>query len=249
MAAVAAVLAGCGAPAQPDKVEDPDKAPADAGYLAAPALLTAAPAGERVRLEGLAQPGARIRLAPPAGEAYIAGAGRDGRWRLEVPAAPQARIFGLSSDTEGRRLQAQGYVLVTETGAAALLRAGAGAQVLTSIAPPRLLAVDFDHEGAAVVSGTAPPQSAVSVRIDGRPGPLGRADAAGRFSLALAQPLVAGAHQVQILGDSFARSATVDATPATPLGGGPFRATRSPLGLRADWMTPGGGLQSTWILN
>jgi hypothetical protein len=35
---------------------------------------------------------------------------------------------------------------------------------------------------------------------------------------------------------------------ADPLADGPFRSQTTAAGVRADWMTPGGGLQSTLIL-
>jgi hypothetical protein len=168
---------------------------------------------------------------------------------MDLPAAAKARVFGLSDVADGRRVQAQGYVLVSETGAATLLRAGVGSVVLSVADTPRLLCVDFDRQGGAVVSGAAPPDASVSIRIDGRPGPVGRADATGRFHLSLAQPLTGGRRQIRVLGDNFDLEATIDATPAAELGRAPFRAVRTHDGLRVDWLTPGGGLQSTWILN
>jgi len=58
-----------------------------------------------------------------------------------------------------------------------------------------------------------------------------------------------GRHEVRILGDNFDLDATIDSTAAGDLGGAPFRTLRTSDGLRVDWLTPGGGLQSTWILN
>ncbi|HEY3694977.1 hypothetical protein [Phenylobacterium sp.] len=249
-AALAGSLAGChGKPAPPQPLAPKGETSADAGYIPAPSLDAAESSAGGVRLQGTAQPRARVRLAPPSGEALFAPADGRGRWRIVLPVAPGAWIFGLSMAADGRQVQAQGYVLVTASGRAAVLRAGAGAIVLGPPAPPRLTAVDFDRQGGAVVSGLAGPQAAVSVRVDGRPGAVGRADAGGRFSLALPQPLTPGSHQVEIVGDAFTDTVAVDATPATALSGGPFRATAAAGGLRADWMTPGGGVQSTWILN
>lgn len=248
-ALAAASLSGCGAPARPEKPADSSQPPADAGYVNAPAVLAAAPVKDHVRLEGLAVPGSEVQLLTPAGERRVVAADIEGRWRMDLPSAPEARVFGLSNVVGGRRVQAQGYVLVTETGVATLLRAGVGSVVLLATDATRLLSVDFDRQGGAVVSGAAPPDGSVSVRIDGRPGPVGRADGAGRFHLSLVQPLTAGRHQVRILGDNFDLDATIDATPGGELGGAPFRTLRTPDGLRVDWLTPGGGLQSTWILN
>jgi hypothetical protein len=248
---LAAALAGCnGKPAPPQSEASAGEAPpANAGYAPAPSLSGAESSASGVRLEGRAQPGARVRLAQPSGEALYATPDEEGRWSLLLPAAKTARIFGLSMAADGRQVQAQGYVLVTATGRAALLRAGAGAIVLGPVRPERLTAVDFDRQGAAVVSGRADPDASISVRVDGRPSAFGRADAAGRFSLPLPQPLTGGPHQVQIVGDAFSDTAEIDAAPAQTLSGGPFRAFEAAGGLRADWMTPGGGVQSTWILS
>jgi hypothetical protein len=248
-AALAALLCGCGAPVQPDKPAEAGAPAGEAGYVEAPSVTAVAPAGGSIRLEGDGPAKAQIRLATPAGSAFVAAADGAGRWRLTLPADSQTRLFGLSALSGGRRVQAQGYVLVAGTGDVALLRAGAGATRLQASASVRLTAVDFDREGAAIVSGSAPPESAVSIRVDARPGPVGRADASGRFSFSLTQPFTAGVHEVQMLGDAFDETAKVDASPAAPLGGMPFRASNTPYGLRVDWVTPGGGLQSTWILN
>jgi len=247
-ALAAASLGGCGAP-RPERAADNGQAPVDAGYVNAPAVLATVRMAGHVRLEGLAAPGSKVQLVTPAGDARVAAADREGRWRIDLPSAPEARMFGLSSVADGRRVQAQGYVLVTETGVATLLRAGVGSVVLAASDSARLLSVDFDRQGGAVVSGTAPPDGSVSIRIDGRPGPVGRADGAGRFHLSLVQPLTAGRHEVRILGDNFDLDATIDSTAAGDLGGAPFRTLRTSDGLRVDWLTPGGGLQSTWILN
>lgn len=248
-ALAAASLGGCSAPARPETAAESGQAPADAGYVNAPTVLAASRIAGQVSLEGLAAPGSKVQLVTSAGEARTAAADSAGRWRMNLPSAPEARMFGLSSVADARRVQAQGYVLVTETGVATLLRAGVGSVVLAASDATRLLSVDFDRQGGAVVSGTAPPDGSVSIRIDGRPGPVGRADGAGRFHLSLVQPLTAGRHEVRILGDNFDLGASIDATPAGELGGAPFRTSRTADGLRVDWLTPGGGLQSTWIVN
>jgi hypothetical protein len=35
---------------------------------------------------------------------------------------------------------------------------------------------------------------------------------------------------------------------AAPLVGGPYRATATPVGWRIDWITPGGGQQTTLLM-
>ena len=62
-------------------------------------------------------------------------------------------------------------------------------------------------------------------------------------------PVPPGRHRIEIQGEGFALTGIVDATPAAPPQGAAFQATLTPLGLRIDWLTPGGGLQSTLILS
>jgi hypothetical protein len=159
------------------------------------------------------------------------------------------RIFGLSAKADRRLSQGQGYVLVTPQGPAALLRAGAGAIRLDARPTPSLSAIDFDREGGAVVSGLAPPQGLVFLRLDGRQIAEIRADAAGRYAIALNQPVPPGAHTVEVTGDSFTNTAQVDVAPAAPLASGPMRSQFTKAGLRIDWLTPGGGVQSTVLLD
>ena len=41
---------------------------------------------------------------------------------------------------------------------------------------------------------------------------------------------------------------TIATSPAAPLVYGPVRADRTPMGWRIDWMTPGGGVQTTLLI-
>ena len=47
----------------------------------------------------------------------------------------------------------------------------------------------------------------------------------------------------------FNDEVTVRTTPAQPLAQGPLRSQFTPAGLRVDWMTPGGGVQSTLLIH
>lgn len=250
LAGLAAALCGCG-PDRPasDEASPKAEAPAQSGYVAPPAVTGAEAAGREVVLTGRAQPGARVRLATPQGEARTVEADAKGAWRLALPASDAPRIFGLSMAAGGRTVQAEGYLLVTAQGRPVQLRAGAGALTLGPAAPPRITAFDFDADGGAVVSGAAPADATVSVRIDGRQMGEGRADDAGRYAIALSQPLPAGPHQVETATSGAVQSASVEVSAAAPLTEGPFRASAAPQGLRVDWMTPGGGVQSTVVLD
>lgn len=223
--------------------------PAEAGYVAPPVVVGAQPLEGQIVLAGQAAPQAAVRLATPQGEALAAVADAQGRWRLSLPPAAEPRLFGLSMTTAGRVVQAQGYLLVTPQGRPVQLRAGAGALTLGAAGPPRITAFDFDADGGAVISGVvAAAGAAVSVRVDGRQMAEGRADDNGRFSIAFGQPLTQGRHRIEVASEGVEHAATVDLAPGPPLTAGPFRSGAAPQGFRVDWMTPGGGAQSTVIL-
>lgn len=223
----------------------------EASYIVPPRVdaVSVTPAG--VSLSGQAAAGGEVRLASPTGESLLATADPRGRWTILLPPAAEARIFGLSATAQGRQTQAEGYVLVTAAGQAALLRAGAGALRIDRPARLGLQAVDFDRGGGVEASATVTPGATVILRLDGRQVAEGRADAGGHYqaSLASATPIRPGAHQLQVSGDGFSDQAVVKLTPAAPLATGPLRSQFTPAGLRVDWMTPGGGVQSTLLIH
>lgn len=235
------LLAGCGRGGGASGALTPEAA---AGYLGAPVAANAAFAPDGVALSGQAAPRAQVRLATPQGQAWTATADRNGAWSLRLPMTAGPQILGLSMTAGGRRIQAEGYVLVGNA-QAALLRPGAGALRLDG-AGRGVTAVDFDRQGSGVVSGRAAPGATVALRLDGRYAGDARADEAGRFSLPLAE-LSPATHQLQVVGDGFDSRVTLDAAPPPPLAEGPLRSQFSPAGLRADWLTPGGGVQSTFL--
>lgn len=231
------------------------KAPADpaaeAGYLKPPTLTTSqAQPGGAVLLTGEAAPGATVRLGSPTGEALSATADAGGKWTARLAPSPDVRLFGLSMSPEkDRQVQSQGYLAVLPDGRAAQLRAGASAYVYgPGSDAPRLMSVDFDRDGAAAVSGSARAGSGLSLRIDRTARGVGKADSQGRFHLAVERPLNAGALTFEIAGDSGEQSLTIPVSAAADLAA-PYRADRIGDAWRIDWMTPGGGLQSTLILD
>ena len=246
------LMAGCGG-----KVSNPlgPRPPvADAGYLASPAPLAIRLAGAGVVLSGSAAPGARVRLATPQGQAVFADADRQGRWTLDLGGVGELRIFGLSAAVAGRQMQAQGYVLVTAQGRAALLRAGAGARRFDPARGSGLRTIDFDGGGGVEISALAPPGATVILRLDGRQAAQGRADAAGHYDASLPgagapAPIRRGLHQIQVYGDGFSDTVSFQLSVAPPLARGPVRSQLTPAGLRVDWMTPGGGVQSTLLVH
>lgn len=241
-------LAGCGRSARwraRPAAPAPD-AKAEAAYLAPPQVLAGARAGAGIVVNGSAAPGARVRLGTPAGQAHLADADAKGGWRLQLPDGPDVQIYGLSMILAGRTVQSEGYVAVLPSGRVVRLRAGAGALVLGSSGDRlRITAVDFDRDGGAMVSGLAKPGANLMLRIGGVDSP-GVAGPDGRFSIAAKQPMPPGPQQVLVGGDGEA-VLSVDAARAPALGAKPMRAVRLGGGWRIDWMTPGGGVQTTVI--
>jgi hypothetical protein len=242
----AASLAACSA--QPPPAAGGETRPAESGYLAPPSVERATQQGDFVVLAGRADPAAQIRLANPGGPTRTAVANRAGAWTLTLPRPSEAQIFGLSMVLPSRQVQAQGYILVTPKGQAALLRAGTGATRLDDQPEGSIGAVDFDRDGGAVISGRAPAEAALSVRLDGRQTAEGRSDGNGRYVIQLPR-IAAGAHRLEVVGDTFADTAQVGVSAGAPLAAGPLRSQLSAGGLRADWLTPGGGVQSTVIID
>lgn len=236
-----ALLGGCRSHAPAASVEGSES---EAGYVAPPAATNAAPTASGVSLRGQAPAGAPVRLATPGGQAVTTSADAQGRWRIDLPASDETRIFGLSTESGGRRVQAQGYLLVGPHGETALLRAGAAALRLDHASGSRITSLDFDGEGWGLLSGWAAAGTDVAVRLDGRAVGEARADDDGRFTL-WAPRLTPGPHRIEATGVGFTDELVLDATPAPPLVGGPLHSQLIRQGLRADWLTPGGGVQST----
>jgi hypothetical protein len=177
-----------------------------------------------------------------------------GRWTVALGAISQPRIYGLSATVAGRSAQAEGYVVVTPKGQAALLRAGAGARRIDDPGKPGLRAIDFDRGGGVEISAAAPARANVLLHFDGRLTAQDRADAAGRYDASLPAPgsttaIRPGSHQVQVSGDGFSDTVVFQVSPPAPLAHGPLRSQITPAGLRVDWLTPGGGVQSTILVH
>ncbi|WP_091740447.1 hypothetical protein [Phenylobacterium immobile] len=225
-------------------------AQAEAGkaYVRSPAVSAVRLEAGRLVLSGRAAPNAAVRLAAPGGGEAFAQADGEGAWSLQLPALATPAIYGVSAESGGRRLQGEGYILLTPQGEAALLRSGAGAVRLDRQEPGRIGAIDYDAGGQAVVSGTAPAGLTVSLYLDRKRVAEGRVDAAGRYSIAVPQALAAGAHRLEASGVRFAAVAAFERTLAPGLTAGPLRTSPTATGLRADWLTPGGGVQTTVLV-
>ena len=245
----ALLLSGCEAQAPRVPIAPKKEPAAEAGYVTPPMVTRIETTAAGVILTGSAPAGAPVRLASPDGASLSSSADGKGIWRLTMAPSPSPRLFGLSTTQGKRTIQAQGYLLLTPEGLVYQLRAGAGAIRIGAVAAPAITAFDFDREGAAMVSGVAQAGTAITVRADGRQSADGRASAGGRFAISLTQPLSPGVHTIKIFNDGAENSATIDTSPAASLVDGPFRSSSTAAGLRVDWMTPGGGVQSTVITN
>jgi hypothetical protein len=248
-ALAAALLAACGpgAPKPADAAEKIDSA--EAGYVAPPIVESVQRSGGAITLLGQGAAETDLRLRSPTGETVSGRSDKEGRWSLTVANTPGVRLFGLSTTGEGRSVQAEGYVMVAEGGDVALLRAGAGARRLAApSSSPRILAIDLDREGAAVVSGVAAPGAGLNVRVDRVTRGGGRADDDGRFFISLTDSLAPGPHDIQVAGEGGETAVSIVTSPSGPLETGPVRSERTPQGWRVDWMTPGGGIQTTLLI-
>ena len=101
------------------------------------------------------------------------------------------------------------------------------------------------------IAAETAPGATVIVRLDRRQVAESRADAAGRYEVSLSsprRPFPPGAHEID-LGDGFNDQARVQVSPPAALAKAPLRSQLTSAGLRVDWMTPGGGVQSTLLIH
>jgi len=244
-------IAACSRPASNASAEaNRVEAASEQQYQAAPELTGASFLRDgRIELLGQAAPGAAVRLTSPGAPAQFASADTRGAWRLTVPASGQPRLFGLSMSAGGRVVQAMGYLFVAP-GAAARLRVGGGAEVLTA-SDRRLaaLALDYDNKGAATLAGLGSPGETVGLRAEGVERGQAAADQSGRFVVSLNQPLTPGPHEFELVSPSGDVRFTAQVDAPAPLAGTPYAARRQDAAWRVDWITPGGGEQTTVIFD
>jgi len=224
----------------------------EAGYAEPPRVISAERISGEVIIEGKARPDSRVRLVTPEGQAFGGTAGADGAWAMPTSTAGGPQLYAVGEDLGGRVVRGEGAVLALPAGRpAALLRAGGGALALGAPSPSvQIGSVDYDASGWAFVSGLAAPGAAVQLQIDSEAPTDGKADSAGRYSFTLKpSDLGAGHHHLTV--SSGASSATTDVavSPAGPISDSPFQATREARDWRINWRTPGGGVQTSLILD
>ena len=241
----ALAAASCG-PAQ-SPATPADARQDEAAYLPPPSVTLVESGAETIALGGRAVPGARVQLTRPGGGALGAQADTAGRWRISAPATGAAQVFGLSQTLAGRTVQAEGYVFISPEKGGWLLRAGAAARPLASGRKSGLV-IDYDRSGGTVISGQGPADGLLVVQVNGRRSGDGRTDAAGRFEIRLDGPVATGESRLRIFGEGLNRETTLRLSAPAPLEAGPVRAVPDGAGLRIDWLTPGGGIQTTQIL-
>lgn len=219
-------------------------------YLKPPSVLTAQiQAGGSFQVEGVAHPNALVRLIQSDDNVQAATADAEGHWSMTVRAAPAVRLFVLAMKVGARTVVSEGFLMLAPDGRAAQLRAGSASQVLTPVTrTPRILNVDFDRDGGAIIAGVAPAASGMNIRVDRAAAGDVTADSEGRFVAAIRRPLSPGRHLIDISGDAGGDQIVVAIDAAAPPADGPFRATRLDGAWRIDWLTPAGGVQSSVIV-
>jgi hypothetical protein len=242
-------LAACGA--KPPSAAAVGAEASAQDYLSPPKVDTVRAGPGGVTVAGTAPVGGKVRLATPTGQAMFSTVDAHGRWAVALPPAAEARIFGVSASAGGRQTQAEGYLLVTPAGQAAMLRAGASALRIDPALRPGLRSIDFDRGGGVEVAAQVSPGATVILHLDGRQADERRADANGRYEVSLGSPtpIRPGAHQIEVRGDGFSDQVAVKVSPAGALAQGPLRSQLTSAGPRVDWMTPGGGVQSTLLIH
>ncbi len=228
---------------------DAAKAAAVDGYLTPPHVLATRVGRAGVAIAGVAAPGSKVRLGEPTGQLRYGLADAAGLWTIVVPAAPDLRLFGVAMTVGDRSIQAEGYLAVAPDGHAALLRAGAGTQVIAAPSRrPQILALDFDRDGAAMISGVGTVNADIGLRLDRSAAGGTVVDRQGRFSFALSRPITPASHELEMSGEG-GEDVVIVATGRPAALDRPFRASRLPNAWRIDWMTPGGGAQTTLLFD
>ena len=233
--------------------DDGSPTAASAGYAAPPSLTAVTRRAGGIEVRGSAQPGAQVSLAAPDGAAGQAVADARGAWRLILPAAETPRMFALSAESGGRVVRAEGAVVALPAPGAPVLIARPGAAALPAPsrnARPVIAAIDYDAGGAAAVAGSAAPNARVQLSVDGQPSDAVTTDASGRFALAgpRTQPLSAAAHLFVVQTPAGATQASITLKPPADLKAQVYRAVRDAEGWRIDWRLPGGGVQTTLVV-
>ncbi|MFN3537555.1 MAG: hypothetical protein ACK4Y4_08930 [Brevundimonas sp.] len=233
-------LGACGA--------DPDATPRrspeiQTNWAAPPRLESAVFGADGVTLTGAASPGDRIVLTNMAGVSVAATTSSDGVFSLHLAPGDGVSLHHAEIQSGGSQARAGEWLAITQgpNAVAAVLASGAAVTPLNHAG----LLSGVDYDGSAVlVSGAALPGESVRVSLDDRTAQAVTADQTGRYvaRFASAPP---GSRRFRVEAGDRAQDVVLTlTTPPTELG-----ATGSGVATRIDWPTPGGGFQSSWVLN
>jgi len=248
--ALCVVASACGRTAPTHEAAAPAPSPLTA-YLAPPQLIRADRRPAAVLISGAGAPGATIRLASPNGSVIAGEVDRAGGWRLSAPVGQTPRLYSLSETIGGRQVRATGYLAVLPApGPAAVTLHPAAAASMAPTDPERGLAsLDYDAAGAAVAGGRASAGENVKLLLDGKDAGEDRADSKGAFSAVLSKSLGPGGHVIVASGERLQAEAKFTAARPIRIATPPFDSQRLAGAWRIDWLTPGGGVQSTVLFD
>ncbi len=239
-AAALILLAACG-----DQPEADTRQPGEMQTSwAAPARLETAVFGPNgVTLTGAAGPGDRIVLTDTVGVSVAATAGDDGVFSLRLATPADVSLYHAEIQSRGSQARAGEWLAITRgvDAVAAVLAPGA---VVTPLNHAGLLS-GVDYDGSAVlVSGAALPGEPVRVSLDDRPAQAVTVDQTGRYVARFAS-VPPGPRRFRVEAGERIQDVVLTLTaPPEALG-----TSGSAVATRIDWPTPGGGFQSSWILN
>lgn len=209
----------------------------DNGWVAPPRILSVTKSAQNLVIRGETDSDRRIVLRSSKGEAYAAMADRDGGFVVSLP-RPSGHVLYHPEVQNGESAVLSPEVLLVVDGGngpLALLRAGGPSLRLGSA--PILGSVDAD-ESRVLLSGQLSAADG-SVRVTTERGTRAhRLGPDGKWTVA--EDLV-GPQAIQVEGQSFAWPGRGDAV------AGQAEVDRAGQGWRVNWLTPGGGHQSTWL--
>jgi hypothetical protein len=249
--AAAASLSGCERKSAAALLGSGDPAHAPSGYLTPPKVTSVSgPVAGMLNISGVGAPETRIRGVTPDRRGYGATSDKAGRFTLEAPPVATPLLIAVSEEQDGgRQLSADGWLFVPPDAPshAVVLRAGAPSRPLPG-GGGLIASTDFDAGGGGAVSGVTTPGAEVDITVDGGPVTRTHADTQGIYAAHLGadKPLSSGAHTLRVTvgGQTIERGLIFNAASTTQT----FNAVHEADGWRVAWTTPGGGVQTTFII-
>lgn len=191
-------------------------------------------------LSGQGPAAGRVLLRPRGGDPAAITVDADGRFALPLAAPEKPTLHRLELDRPSAPRPGETLALLPG-GQGVVLASGSASRALS--ATQGVTTVDYDGADV-IVAGRVSPGARVEVAADGRPRASGRADAAGRFVLALGAASEGPIHLALLI--EGAPSDALSLTLVNP-GSGDLTARPAGEGFSLIWPTPGGGGQLTWF--